>query len=146
MAVRLVDVGPENWRACADLEVTEEQGAFVVPVARYLSLCAYDEGPWRPLAALEGDRVVGFAMWGIDPADDSLWIGGLVVDRAEQRRGRGRAIVELLVERARSQGRSSVALSYQPANTAAAALYAGIGFVETGETEGDEVVARLPLR
>lgn len=146
MAVRLVDVGPANWRACADLDVTEEQRAFVGPVARYLSLCAYDDGPWHPLAALDGDRVVGFVMWGVDPADDSFWIGGLVVDRTEQRRGRGRSIVEQLIARARAEDRSSVALSYEPANVVAKALYASLGFVETGETEGDEIVARRGLR
>ena len=38
----------------------------------------------------------------------------------------------------------SFALSYQPENTAARALYASLGFVETGEQEDDEVVARRP--
>ncbi len=34
------------------------------------------------------------------------------------------------------------ALSYQPDNEVAKALYASLGFVETGEVDDDEVVAR----
>ena len=83
-------------------------------------------------------------MHGVDPDDDSAWIGGLVIDRAHQRRGIGRAVVDLLVARAAAEGRAS-ALSYEPANTVAKALYERAGFVETGEREGDEVVARRPL-
>jgi hypothetical protein len=26
-------------------------------------LCAYDEGPWRPIAVRVADEVVGFVMW-----------------------------------------------------------------------------------
>ena len=148
-SVTLRDVDDRTWRPCADLTVTPEQAEFVAPVTRYLALCAYSRGPWAPLAVLDGDEVVGFVMWGVDRDDDndedrdddSLWIGGLVIDQRHQRRGYGRAVVEALVERARAGGHSSVALSYQPHNPARA-LYAALGFVETGETEGDEVVAR----
>ena len=93
---------------------------------------------------VERGEVVGFVMHGVDPDDDSAWIGGLVIDRAHQRRGIGRAVVDLLVARAAAEGRAS-ALSYEPANTVAKALYERAGFVETGEREGDEVVARRPL-
>ena len=143
--IDLRDVTAENWRACADLEVTATQTAFVAPVARYLCLCHYGD-VWSPLAVYEGDEVAGFAMWAVDPADLSGWIGGLVVDRRRQRRGLGRATVAALAERLRAQhGCRSCALSYSPDNTAARALYASLGFVETGEREDDEVVARLQL-
>ena len=39
-------------------------------------------------------------------------------------------------------GTPNVALSYVPENAAARALYLSLGFVETGEKEGDEVIAR----
>jgi len=43
-------------------------------------------------------------------------------------------------------GCRQVALSYRPDNTVARGLYASAGFVETGEMEDDEVVARLQVR
>ncbi|MGM9588059.1 MAG: hypothetical protein ACI3VA_11325 [Candidatus Limivicinus sp.] len=36
-------------------------------------------------------------------------------------------------------------LSYEPENTAAKTLYHRFGFRENGETDGDEIVAVLPL-
>jgi GNAT superfamily N-acetyltransferase len=58
--------------------------------------------------------VVGFVMWGVDPEDESFWIGGLIIDRRHQRRGYGRALVAQLLERAASDGHREAALSYDP--------------------------------
>jgi diamine N-acetyltransferase len=143
--VILEEVRADNWRACTALEVDEPQQRFVAPVANYLTLCAYGESPWRPLAVRVREEVVGFVMWGIDPADESFWIGGLVIDRRQQRQGYGRAVVAQLLERAAADGHGEAALSYDPQNTAARSLYSSMGFVETGELEGDETVARKRL-
>jgi diamine N-acetyltransferase len=128
------------------LEVEQSQQRFVAPVAYYLALCAYGESPWQPVAIKVRDQVVGFVMWGIDPEDESFWIGGLVIDRRHQRRGYGRAVVAQLLERAASDGHREAALSYDPQNTLAQSLYANMGFVETGEVVDNETVARKPLK
>ncbi|MFZ0325170.1 MAG: GNAT family N-acetyltransferase [Actinomycetes bacterium] len=143
--VDLRPVSSDNWRDCAALEVSQEQREFVAPVTRYLTMCAYGDTPWHPLAVESGGSTVGFVMWAVDPADNSLWIGGLVVDAAHQHHGIGRAVVASLVERAQAEGRTCAALSYSPANVVARTLYVSLGFLETGETEDDEVVARLPF-
>jgi diamine N-acetyltransferase len=143
--IELEPVGAASWRDCAALEVADDQSAFVAPVTRYLALCAYDDGPWTPWAVRQDGRVVGFVMIGHDAEDDSTWIGGLVVDRAAQGRGIGRAVVDAVVARAVLEGRSSAALSVSPENARARGLYAALGFVATGEVEDDEVVLRLPL-
>jgi diamine N-acetyltransferase len=141
--IELRPVDAANWRACADLAVGPEQRDFVSPVARYLCLCHYG-GVWQPLAVYAGDELVGFVMWAVDPDDRSGWIGGLVIDQARQRKGFGRATVQALTHRLlESEDCSTCALSYTSANTAARGLYASLGFVETGEREGDELVARL---
>ena len=143
--IELVDVTAANWRDAADLEVAEDQRAFVAPVSRYLCLCHYG-GVWQPLAVAAEGRIVGFVMWAVDPDDGSGWIGGLVIGREHQRRGHGRAAVAALLERLRrEQGCPSAALSYSPGNLAARALYVSLGFTETGEREDDELVARLPF-
>jgi diamine N-acetyltransferase len=140
-AVRLEPVTADNWRACAALTVRPEQQRFVNAVTYYLCMCSYGT-TWQPLAAVRGDAVVGFVMWGIDD-DRSRWIGGLVVDAAAQRSGVGRAVVTLLMERfAAEPDCPGAALSYHPDNAAARSLYASLGFVPTGETEQDELVAR----
>ena len=141
--VALRDIDASNWSDCADLRVTDEQTSFVAPTTRYLAMCAHDDGPWHPLAVVADSTVVGFVMRAIDPDDNSFWIGGLITDRTRQRGGYGRATVQILIEQA--AGHPSVALSYHRENHAARALYSSLGFCETGETDGDEVVARLRL-
>ena len=143
MAVEIRPITGDNFRDVLDLGVSEEQSAWVAPTARYLAVCAYG-GDWRPLGIYADGVPVGFAMWARDPTDGSHWIGGFLIDRSHQRRGHGRAgMVAIIDHLRRSEGATTFALSYRPDNTVARRLYATIGFVETGEHEGDEVVARL---
>src|SRR4051812_36352064 len=131
-------------RRCEALSVHAAQQAFIAPVATYLAVCDA-ERIWTPLGVCVDDEVVGFAMWARDPAEaGSLWLGAILVDRAHQRRGVGRAAMERLVERLEAEPDCrEVALSYDARNAVARALYASLGFVETGETTDDgELVAR----
>jgi diamine N-acetyltransferase len=82
-------------------------------------------------------------MWALDDEDGSVWLGGLVIDAAAQGVGVGRATVMAFLRRFSQDGSVNVALSYSPDNTIARKLYADIGFVETGEMEDDEIVARF---
>lgn len=143
MTVEVVRIASENFRDVLDLEVTEQQAAWVAPTARYLAVCAYG-GTWHPLGLYADGTPVGFAMWAHDPADGSHWIGGFLVDRSHQGRGHGRAAMLAIMEYLRSsEGATSFALSYATDNAVARRLYASLGFVETGEREDDELVARL---
>jgi len=45
----------------------------------------------------------------------------------------------------RRTGHREAALSYDPRNTVARSLYASMGFIETGELDDDETVARKRL-
>lgn len=142
-AVTVVPVDRATWRDVADLEVDASQRAFVAEPSRYLALCCYGDD-WSPLAVRADGRIVGFLMWAVDPEDGACWLGGILIDRRHQRRGIGRRATLRAIERLHAEhGHRSFALSYLPANVAARRTYAALGFVETGETEGDEVVARM---
>lgn len=91
------EVTPGNWRDVVRVEPREQQRRFVASVAYYLNLCHYG-GVWRPLALYRGDQVVGFAMWGVDDADGSRWIGGLLIDAGYQGKGLGREATETLLD------------------------------------------------
>ncbi len=141
-AVTLAPVDATTWRGVAALTVAPGQEPFVAAPLHYLALCAYEE-VWNPLAATVDGEVVGFLMWGLDD-DGSVWLGGILVEAARQGQGIGRAMVVGALDRLAPQvGSAGYALSYQPANTRAAGLYRSLGFVETGEVDDDEVVARL---
>ncbi len=141
LPVTLRPIDQTNWRAVVSLGVTPEQRTFVAEPSFYLALCCHG-GTWNPLAIYAGERVVGFMMWGIDDGK-SCWLGGVFVDRAQQRRGYGKAAVTEAVNVLGEQtGSNKFALSYSPTNTVARQLYQTLGFVETGELEDDELVAR----
>ncbi|MEJ2212463.1 MAG: GNAT family N-acetyltransferase [Anaerolineae bacterium] len=143
IVLRAVD--SENWRDVAHLQVTQPQREFVAEPCYYLALCCYGN-TWRPLAVYLGQRVIGFMMWAVDPADDSCWLGGILIDQSYQRKGYGRqAVQEAISMLAKEHGCENFALSYQPANLIAKHLYNSLGFAETDEWEDDEIVARLSL-
>jgi diamine N-acetyltransferase len=144
LSVTLESVASHNWRAISKLEVGPEQREFIADPNFYLAFCAYDPPLWNPLAILADGVVVGFLMWAIDSSDDSAWLGGITIDRHHQRKGYGaRAVQAAITMLTRDHQVSHFALSYHPTNLAASRLYSRLGFVETSEREGDEIVARF---
>lgn len=143
--ITLEPVVAHNWRAVSKLEVGPEQREFVANPNFYLSLCAYDPPLWNPLAILADGVVVGFLMWAIDSSDGSAWLGGITVDRQHQRKGYGAQAVQAAITMLADHQVLHFALSYHPSNLVASRLYLRLGFVETSELEGDEIVARFRL-
>lgn len=140
--INLVPVDQDNWREVAGVEVFPEQRNFVADPAYYLCLCHYGE-LWQPLAVKCEDKVIGFLMWAVDPADESCWLGGILIDKSFQGKGLGKSAVKKALNYLEAEhGCQKFALSYQPENPARH-LYGELGFVETGEIEGEEIVARL---
>ena len=143
--VTLEPVAAHNWRAVSKLEVGPEQREFVADPNFYLALCAYDPPLWNPLAILADGVVIGFLMWAIDSSDGSAWLGGITIDRGHQRKGYGARAVQAAITMLADHQVSHFALSYHPTNLVASRLYSRLGFVETLELEGDEIVARFRL-
>lgn len=142
--VTLVDVSDSNWRDIADVAPRDDQRDFVpASAARYL-LLSQREGVWRSLGVRADGGIVGHVMWGWDDDDQMPWIGGLMVDAAEQTRGVGRAAMITLIRWLLARpDTSAVRLSYQPHNVAARVMYGDLGFVESDVPVDDEVMAEL---
>ncbi len=143
VSLRPVDAG--SWRDVARLTIAPGQERFVAAPTYYLAFCAYED-VWQPMSVHDAGsgEVVGFLMWGIDDSDGSCWLGGVLVDAEHQGRGVGRAaIVEALRVLQPRVDSAGFALAYHPDNAVARSLYTSLGFVETGEVDEDEVVARL---
>jgi diamine N-acetyltransferase len=135
-----------NWRAVAALQVKPDQQEYVNSPVFNLVLCQYSPVGWSPLALRREDQIVGFLMWAVDPADQSCWLGGVMIDAAFQGLGYGKKAVAAALAMLRTQhGHHQFALSYHPENTVARRLYLELGFQETGEVEDEEVVARLEV-
>jgi diamine N-acetyltransferase len=141
VTLRPVDDG--NWRAVADIAPLDSQRRFVAALAARYLLLSMREDVWTSLAVYADDVVVGHIMWGLDD-DGSHWLGGMLIDGAEQGQGLGHAVVRTITTwLAGQEGCRVIRLSYHPENTAAKQLYESAGFTPTGVVEDDEVVAEI---
>lgn len=140
--ISVVPVDRGNWRDVAKIRVAKDQLEFVAEPLYYLSLCNYD-GVWHPMAILADSKVIGMLMWAEDPSDHACWLGGICLARKYQGYGFGRMAVSKMIEMLKNKGFRDFALSYQHTNSIARNLYLSMGFVETGEMEDEETVARL---
>ncbi|MFE7837984.1 GNAT family N-acetyltransferase [Streptomyces sp. NPDC057474] len=146
--VALHDVDDENWRAVADVAPLDDQRRYVPALAARYLLLSLREGVWNSLAVCADDTVVGHVMWGRDD-DGSYWIGGMLIDGAEQGKGVGRAAARTLMRWLADRTDCEVLrLSYHPDNTTAERLYTSLGFrpVAPVERDEDEVIAELSAK
>lgn len=81
------------------------------------------------LVACERDVLAGFAI--MDFGDERTHLVLLAVQPAKRRRGIGRAMLEWLLESARTAGIASVHLELRASNEAARRFYRALGFSET---------------
>ena len=155
--IRLEKISSKNVWDLLKLDVSEEQKSFVAAndvsvIEAYLAVTS--GGHAFPFGIYDGDLPVGFCMIGYGTDDswedapavakDSYNIWRLMIDRRYQGRGYGKAAMRLILDFIAAQpcGPAELCwLSYEPENTAAKALYASFGFRETGEFDGEEMIA-----
>ena len=151
-------VTKDNWQALIELKVRDDQKHFVASNLYCIAEAqfGYDyEGHWdfHPFGIFDDEgRSVGFFVYGsnFEHSERQAFIIHLMVDEKSQGKGYGRFGVEKMLEMFRLDKRIKVvAISYFPDNIDARKLYAGFGFVETGnilegQLEG-EVEAVLQL-
>ncbi len=159
--LRLEKVNGKNVWEILKLKVAEGQEDFVAGndvsmIEAYTAITA--NGYAYPFGIYENDTPVGFLMIGFDKDDDwedapaiasgnyNLW--RLMIDGNFQNRGYGKEALGLALEFVRSSpcGKAEYCwLSYEPENEVARRLYRSFGFVETGDMDGEEVIAALKL-
>ena len=139
------------------LKVSEKQRSFVAGndisiIEAYTAITA--NGHAFPFGIYKYDRPVGFLMIGFDVDDYwsdapqiargnyNLW--RLMIDESFQNMGYGQEAVRLALEYIESFpcGKAEFCwLSYEPHNEIARRLYRSFGFEETGEMDGEELIA-----
>ena len=159
--LRLEQVNGKNVWDILKLTVEENQKNFVANndisiIEAYTAIIG--NGYAFPFGIYENETPVGFLMIGFDIDDYwddapsiakgnyNLW--RLMIDKAYQRRGYGKEAVQLALDFIKSFpcGKAEYCwLSYEPENEAARQLYRSFGFSETGDTDGEELIAVLRL-
>ena len=131
----LQDITRQNWRNCINLRVADSQIGWVASNAVSLANAAY-EPEWIPKAVYDGETMVGFVMYGNKHFKGrEVWaILRLMVDEQHQRKGYGRAALQLTLATMREENPNieDVYISFIPENDAARQLYRAVGFKEAG--------------
>ena len=159
--LKLIPVDGHNVWDILELRVHKNQEDFVARndisiIEAYIAIT--NTASAFPFGIYDDDTLVGFLMvgFGVDDSWDdaptiaydnySLW--RLMIDKRYQGQGYGRKAVRLALDFIRTLpcGPATYCwLSYEPDNTVAKKLYQSFGFIETGETDGEELIAVLQL-
>lgn len=145
-----------------ELKVKEEQASFVAPNTTSILeayIATISGGYAMPFGIYVDDSPVGFLMigfghdesWENPPsiADGNYSLWRLMIDARFQGMGYGKQAVGLTLDFIRTFpcGPANFCwLSYEPDNRTAKELYHSYGFTETGEMDGEEVIAVLKLK
>jgi len=144
MTVTLREITKDNYRAACKLKVGPGQEHFVASNA--VSIAESKFFPKMVCLGIYADEVmVGFMMHGPEIGKEGqYWIIRLMVAADQQGHGYGRAAMQLIVDQFRADPTcKQLGISYMPDNVVGGRLYASLGFVETGEMDEGENIARL---
>lgn len=159
--LRLEKVTGKNVWEILRLHVRDDQKSFVASndisiIEAYTTITG--GGYAFPFGIYDDEILVSFLMVGYEPDEYwenppqiaknnySLW--RLMIDHQYQHKGYGKKAVKLALDFIRTMpcGKAEYCwLSYEPENICAQKLYHSLGFRETGEMDGEEVVAVLKL-
>ncbi|MEY9863358.1 diamine N-acetyltransferase [Catenulispora sp. GAS73] len=154
MAVSLREITEDNRDAALALRVAPEQERFVGSVRGALAdAVEYPHArPWFR-AVYADEEPVGFVMlsWNVEPRPPDVigpwFLWKLLVDQRYQGRGHGAETVRQVANLVRAEGATELLTSYVPLNGGPAGFYRRLGFVPTGDLDGNgEVIVRLVLR
>ncbi len=144
--ITLRPVDETNARSIVALRVAPVQRDYVASNADSIA-DAYVDRSMVPMAIYANQELVGFAMYGRDPADGRWWIIRMMIDERFQGRGYGRdAMMALIDLMALTHDCTSIHLGVDPGNAGAIQLYRRLGFLPTGEIEDDEAIMRLDMQ
>lgn len=144
--IHLHPINKDNWTECIGLKVRPEQHNFVA-TNLYSIAQSKAEPSLIPMAIYNGEVMVGFTMYGRDPEDGRYWIVRLMVDERYQGNGYGKqAMNQVIALHKQEEDCTDIYISHKPANIYADAIYRKLGFKNTGEIVGGEIVKRLSLR
>jgi len=149
MALRLVQLTPDNVDAACRIDVRPDQQKFVAPVVDSLAQAYVHYGTAWPRLILDGDRVVGFVMGNFEPESEidafraGIW--RLNIAAGEQGRGYGRFAVEAVAAEARRRGQKRITVLWEQGDGGPEGFYLRLGFTPTGEVIGGETVGELML-
>ena len=146
MTVSLRKVTRETLRTICKLDAGDGATQVAPNAVSIAEASFYDEAWFR--AIYDDETPVGFVMLydptlAEKPEEPDFFLWRLMIDKAHQRRGLGRAAVKMLIDHVRTRpGAKKLLVSHMNRADALGRFYGSLGFVYTGaEEEGEKVMA-----
>ena len=144
--VALREVTKENLREIFRLEVAPEQSHFVATNEMSIAQAYFDRDIAWFRAIYADETPVGFLMLSDDASKKKYFLWRLMIDARYQKFGFAKRALELLFDYVRTRpGAKELLVSYFPGEGSPEGFYEKLGFVPTGEMEGDEIIMRREL-
>ena len=145
MNLHIKPISAENKKEALQLNVKTEQSSFIEPVSQCIQE-AEQLDLWNPVAIYHGTDMIGFAMYGFFPYEDThgrVWLDRFLIDNRYQGKGYGKQAVLSLLDRLHTEYQSgTVYLSVYENNPHAIKLYQQIGFRFNGkyDSKGEHIM------
>ena len=142
MNITLRPIDESNFIDCFNLQLGDGQDKFVSHPIRSLAQAYVYRDQCQPFGVYAGDTMAGYVMVIYDYDEEAYNIWHMMIDRAEQGRGYGKAAFAAVLDYIRTKplGKSDrILLTCNRENHTALGLYKSFGFCPTGNEDEDEI-------
>jgi len=150
MNINFREITNENWIECIRLTTNKENQhmifeEFIASNALSLAQSKIQDG-WTTKAIYNGEKMVGFTMYGYSFEHEFYEICKLMIDYKYQKKGYGKvALLKVIEELKEIDECKDIYLCFDPENSMAKGLYENAGFVDTGKIINGELLFKLTL-
>jgi diamine N-acetyltransferase len=145
MSLTIKNINKNNYKEIINLKVSNEQVKFI-ETAEVCLKESREDSVWRPVGIYDGDKAIGFAMYGLfinEGKRGRVWLDRFLISYENQGKGYGEAGVRLLINKLyKEYGYNKIYLSVYDNNKGAIALYNKVGFKFNEEVDinGEKVM------
>lgn len=144
ISIRPIQNDMDLWFAVVECKLSPEQEEFVNPAGFSIGRAYLHPESNVPCIIWNGNTRIGYIVlreWHSNTANS--W--SYYLDKSQQHKGYGKTAAMLAVQILQSADPAKpIKLSAEVSNKRAHSLYTSIGFLHTGETDGDDLVYTLP--
>ena len=144
----LKEIDESNFVECFNLKLGENQDKFVSHPIRSLAQAYVYYNQCTPFGIYKENIMVGYVMVIYDYDDETYNIWHMMIDEKYQNNGYGTRALELCIDYIKSKpfGKSNdIILTCNIENYNAIHIYRKMGFKNTGDVDGDEIVMKLVI-
>ena len=146
--LKLRKIDESNFIECFNLSLGEGQDRFVSHPIRSLAQAYVYYNQCTPFGIYSNDTIVGYVMVIYDYDEETYNIWHMMIDEKYQNNGYGTRALELCIDYIKSKpfGKSNdIILTCNIENYNAIHIYKKLGFKDTGDIDGDEIIMKLVI-